>query len=75
MTLRLIAVPADAVKPATVGGAAVTVATTTGQSGRVTFTGAANQKIKATVTAENYPSSNGQIESPNAAGTKLASIR
>jgi RHS repeat-associated protein len=73
VTLRLIAVPADVVKTTTVGGAAVNVATTAGQSGRITFTGAANQKIKATITAETYPSGSGHMELLNAAGTKLTS--
>ncbi|WP_371401969.1 polymorphic toxin-type HINT domain-containing protein [Kribbella sp. NBC_00662] len=72
-TLRLIDVPADVVKPAIVGGAGVTVATTAGQSGRVTFSGAANQKIKGTVTAESYPSVGGSFELQDPSGARLTS--
>ncbi|MFI5733146.1 polymorphic toxin-type HINT domain-containing protein [Kribbella sp. NPDC051587] len=72
-TVRLIDVPADVVKPATVGGAGVAVATTTGQSGRITFTGAANQKIKGTITAQNYPNIGGRLLLLDAAGTTLTS--
>lgn len=72
-TLRLIDVAADVVKLATVGGAGVTVATTAGQSGRITFTGAASQKIKGTVSSENYPSVGGSFELLDPAGTRLTS--
>ena len=72
-TVRLIDVPADVVKPATVGGSAVTVATTAGQSGRVTFTGAANQKVKGTITAETFPSVGGSFELLDPSGARLTS--
>lgn len=73
-TVRLYSVPADITKTATVGGAAVSVTTVVGQSARVTFTGTASQKIKATLTASNYPSCGGFVRLQNSAGTQLTSM-
>ena len=66
MTLRLYDVPADPTAAITVGGAPVTVTTTTpGQNATLTFSGTLGQRVSANLTDVNYASGKLRIVSPD----------
>jgi hypothetical protein len=66
MTLRLYNVLADPTAPVTVGGAPVTVTTTTpGQNATLTFSGTEGQRVSANLTDVDYASGKLRIFSPD----------
>jgi RHS repeat-associated protein len=57
-TIAIYTVPADSSAPITVGGAPVTVSVSVGQSAKLTFTGAASQKVSISITGNTAEASN-----------------
>jgi len=69
MTFHLISVPADATGTISIDGANVTLTTTVGQNGSLTFSGTVGQRIYLSATNSTYPRSEGiNLYKPDASG-------
>jgi hypothetical protein len=73
-TLQLYNVPADATGTITIGGSAVSVATTVpGQNASLTFSATSGQKVSMSLSAGTYSSCNLTLYDPNGASVKTGS--